>query len=798
MMVSGIPTSSGYEERIRFAEMEVVDRGAQEQGLVANVPEGNLINGWDVNVAGVRMTAFKKTMRTRQHAEFLLRVKEAGHPARFVARRYGDFSRLHKHLRLELPGKILPPLPRKNKAHSTYLGFGSTDSDDESISSVSTRVTEADTDSKRDSMNLDDDLSPMPGGFRSYLGWNSHKRTPSTQTTSHAPTPPTPSPDVERTLLLREDQRISLRAFLRNILQNERISKSAAMRDFLTAKPVSLTDEELVDIEKRRELDQKRVEEGKKFYEIARKRAAELDVHMERFRRDIVERSKSVFSEVPGEDANMAADGLRNLFKEVKIKTRIQDLDPDYRIFCEWLRIEVAAVIYHLFLAEDNAPELFAQLRRIHSLVPYTALKNVIRFANPAAVMKGVLDLFLAQPFGARSLTQRVFSFALNDGIRTIQKQIGLIAAKTQDTEMVHRIKSYTDADEGVKQALRHEAAVEQIDLVVVVSRTDQLADEPSDAMIGRVMNGFAAWNASVESDEAGMQQEAEYFANLKQLLKLCTRERDKAQMLAMIEEPVTLKLFRDLFTIFYEPLVRVYKSANVYNSVTDFASFLDDTIKVVEAAQQQDISADPNQTVQAFIDLCARHEDDLYKFIHEVHIHDNGLFDQLMGWLENILEFLRHGPNGNTLDMNALFQGAVSSGQLDQAKGLQEVSALVEWQVLRKRWHNDKTRRKMAAESSSSPSVGNPGGFRSSDFGLNELDLQDMGLADGDDEDGDEENEREEDEENTDPIAAERHRREKVQAALRSRAGEPQKPEIAELPKLMDGFVSMLRMVLA
>lgn len=66
MMVSGIPTASGYEERIRFAEMEVVDRGAQENGLVANTPEGHPINGWDVNLAGVRMHTVKKRFRSYQ------------------------------------------------------------------------------------------------------------------------------------------------------------------------------------------------------------------------------------------------------------------------------------------------------------------------------------------------------------------------------------------------------------------------------------------------------------------------------------------------------------------------------------------------------------------------------------------------------------------------------------------------------------------------------------------------------------------------------------------------------------
>ena len=67
-MVSGVPTASGYEERIRFAEMEVVDRQADEKGLTMNAPSGHFINGWDVNVAGVRTTSVKKHLRYHTHA----------------------------------------------------------------------------------------------------------------------------------------------------------------------------------------------------------------------------------------------------------------------------------------------------------------------------------------------------------------------------------------------------------------------------------------------------------------------------------------------------------------------------------------------------------------------------------------------------------------------------------------------------------------------------------------------------------------------------------------------------------
>lgn len=46
------------------------------------------------------------------------------------------------------------------------------------------------------------------------------------------------------------------------------------------------------DIERRKAMDEKRIEEQRKFYEIARQRAKELDVYMEKFRRDIIESSE--------------------------------------------------------------------------------------------------------------------------------------------------------------------------------------------------------------------------------------------------------------------------------------------------------------------------------------------------------------------------------------------------------------------------------------------------------------------------------------------------------------------------
>jgi hypothetical protein len=232
-MVSGIPTASGYEERIRFSEMEVVDRGANEQGLVVNLPEGNMINGWDVNVAGVRTVSVKRHVRRHQHAEFLLRVKHGDQSPYYVSRRFGDFAKMHKRLRTELPGKVLPPLPRKNKSGSLYT-YNDDDDDGSSVSSISTQGT---------NLPPADPAADAGTGLRGWLpSWGGgtaagHRKsasrtsltpgTASPRVSMDSSMPLTPAREASPApghMLVREDQRVSLRAFLRNFLQNDVIA----------------------------------------------------------------------------------------------------------------------------------------------------------------------------------------------------------------------------------------------------------------------------------------------------------------------------------------------------------------------------------------------------------------------------------------------------------------------------------------------------------------------------------------------------------------------------------------------
>ena len=179
---------------------------------------------------------------------------------------------------------------------------------------------------------------------------------------------------------------------------------------------------------------------------------------------------------------------------------------------------------------------------------------------------------------------------------------------------------------------------------------------------------------------------------------------------------------------------------------------------------------------------------------MHEVHTHDNGLFTKLMGWIEAILEFLRHGPKNGTLDINDLFEKSIVAGTIDKEKAIVEIDQLISWQEARKKWHQDKTRQKMAAEGvGTSELAAAPMNFNPNDFGLDQMDLEDMAYEDDSESEGDMEAE-----EDMDPIDAERKRRRKVQDRLRRYAGEPVRPDVSEVHKLKENFLVMLKMVLA
>jgi len=112
---------------------------------------------------------------------------------------------------------------------------------------------------------------------------------------------------------------------------------------------------------------------------------------------------------------------------------------------------------------------MFAQAQRIHNLLPYSILKSILRFSNPIAMLRGILDLFLAQPFGQRSLLQRILSITLNDDIQKIQKNIDMLL----DGET---------------------------DLITAILRSEVIQPRLDGKQIVRIHTALLAWNSAVDA----------------------------------------------------------------------------------------------------------------------------------------------------------------------------------------------------------------------------------------------------------------------------------------------------------
>jgi len=107
-----------------------------------------------------------------------------------------------------------------------------------------------------------------------------------------------------------------------------------------------------------------------------------------------------------------------------------------FRSFLFFSFPRMAATVFQTFVASDDASTTLLQLKRLHGLMPYFVLKGILRVSNPMAMIRGklrrvasfpflpllpfsssnltcfsrflgILELFLARPFGGQSLVQR-------------------------------------------------------------------------------------------------------------------------------------------------------------------------------------------------------------------------------------------------------------------------------------------------------------------------------------------------------------------------------------------------------
>lgn len=661
--------SSAGLRTTRPEERNVIVSSASQRGVQQIDPKQavgetlvqTFVNGYDVTVEGVRCYKIRRGFLYEKKCEYIVRAQMEGAPAMYVARTYMDFKELDQKLHREFPGRGLPTLPSKNNSHSSV----STESDQE----------DGEFDDESDGSSRGHSRNSSDGS-----GSDAKRLVSKMFGLRAAASPPPPSVAKGFATLPQEKQRVTLRVYIKKLIAIPKVTKSSIFLEFLFKDRLrSLTPEEQEDIALRRKKDIQRISDQVRFFELAKLRARHLENHLTEFKRELLEKN-----------------GLVNVFGELREKTTVQELSPKFKNFIEWATIEFAATLYSIFIAHDNSPEIFSQVKRLHRLMPYTLLKGVLRYSNPVAVMKGITDLFLAQPFGKRSLMQNLLMVVLSDDIKAKEKEIAALKAK-MDTRVVEVVVAYTDAEPEIK-ALVHSACEENgTDLALQIF---QLANAHIVQVSSDVVTTVELWHADWELCNSGRANEAidvdnaDSYVQIKSLIGLIVRKRDKDMMHEFWAEGVTVQLLKELITVFYGPLIQVFKSANIHESVNDFEKFMDDLIKVVNKSESSGSFNDPNQQVQVFIDLCYRHRNSLIKFIHEMYVNDNGLLDGILRWMSDIIEFLRNGCK-DPLNLIQVVDNAHRTGVANKDAIKAELDSIYSWLQAVKTWREEQIDRR-------------------------------------------------------------------------------------------------------
>ncbi|CAB4252068.1 Lec1p [Maudiozyma barnettii] len=584
----------------------------------------------------------------------------------FVVKSYSSFKKLAADLVLQFPGKKLPHIPHKIKKRSQLHKVRSTSSINSKKSTISSsksessfQITQSIDESfaeenniidqgKEDNIVEDEDEDIREEEF----GYNE---------------------------LMDDKLRTSLRQYLRTLCDDEEVALSSTLIKFFNSDKIptinDLQNSEIrIDIKRRENIDISNLETQLNFQKLALERSLVLQDSMKNFKTNLLK------------DDNY----LIGLAHEIKEKTSINELSPIFQDFIEWFKIYFASLIFQTFIGHDNSYGFYTQIRRLHKLMPYTMMEQIVRFTNPMAMMKGFIDLFMAQPpqllGGGQSLLQTMFSTILTDDLRIyknrVKDQENLIIKESVDTvatkSVIKCLRSFIlDKEEGKKmftmEDVHREASTMNMPAVLIVLMKCDDLNIITNSAVTQVIESYTTWkiNAnngtpSVSTDSkspsplASKEDGSLYFQRVKVLFILYIKEHDKRLMRQLWQDSELLALLKAIVTLVYEPMVRLFKVAKMDVALRNFERFMTDLIKLLDMIIDGSAGASTQfNVIDSIYNLITKHQDSFFEFLHDIYINDTEqIFEGFILWFGKIIKFLqtsKYGSDEQRVDLNAL-----------------------------------------------------------------------------------------------------------------------------------------------
>lgn len=607
---------------------------------------------------------------------FLLKATKESEPDKtfYTAKSYTDFKHFAHSLKTEFPGKKLAPLPHKTSHTVSTVAASEIPSTPKNkiISTFPEDSSAADQDPSATFDDADEDTEDMEE-YQDAKEFKDGK-------------------------LICERMRTALRQYIRTLCVDKDIAANLILSKFLTTNPLDyngFSREVHDDILQRSMVDVKNLENQVKFQRLALEKSLALQASMKEFKTSLLKNE----------------DYLLSLVQELKEKTKIHELSPLLLSFVEWCKIYLSSTIYQMFLGNDGGYEFYNQVKRLHRLMPYAVMGQILRLTNPMGMMKAMIDLFMAQPFGSQSLLQTMFSTVLSDDLKNQEKVIQelefkLVKNSVASVEIIKCLKAVVFDNDDKKyvdmESVQEESKTTSTPISLVVLLRNAESGIISHEAVGEVIESYAIWKAkqknAAESKELGSNDDGLLFSYIRELLQLYIRERDKMLMKKLWQDPELSQLLKSMMTLLYEPMVRIFKVARVDIALRNFEKFMNDLIKLIDSVLNGHLGASTTfSIVESINDLVTKHQDSFLEFIHDVYVHDSeGIFEGFIAWIVKLVKFLqlsKYGPSDKRIDFDPLLR----ESKIDVSLLLEELDNVIEKkQVARKAYRKllDRKRR--------------------------------------------------------------------------------------------------------
>lgn len=384
---------------------------------------------------------------------------------------------------------------------------------------------------------------------------------------------------------------------------------------------------------------------------------------------------------------------LYDLIKNVK---DVEELPPNYLMLLNGSYKVMAFYLLKKYHIDAGAMKSRSSLRMVYSMFPFFGMKTLLRFSNPLKIVRGMVDLFLAKPFGNRNLAQQFVGIWMGshdreetpEGNSNSEKNYYHMSRKKliqliSNPQLVDKVTNYVNREDSVRQLeLEEEIHVEEnltvvkkIEKIKLVLKHPHVNPKIRDSVI-----------RSITEDKLIM---------IYQFYRKEIRLRDYTQVKNLLSDNDIIHTIKETVGTFCEPLMKLYKQADVGIVISSIKELLKDWInlqssssantkqtpKVIEEVPIDDyFTKEEHVLYQQYTEILRRFGKGLYQFFHETAGKDDGLVQSLIIWFVGQMEYFQKSDSATKskpkIDLKSIFEQHITSPE-QEATLLHELDAL-------------------------------------------------------------------------------------------------------------------------